>query len=444
MAKRIMRGQVCLSQCMIVKNEEKNIEQALSWAKGIAWEQIVVDTGSTDRTVEIAEQMGAKVFHFSWIDDFSAAKNFAIEQASGNWIAFLDADEYFSYQDAEKLMNILIDIERKDSKIQKPDFIRSLLVNLDDEKRPTSSSVQDRIFRNLPSLRYYNRVHEELGLSVKRKIRPFDARNILTIFHTGYSDSAYQEKDKMKRNIALLQRELEANPDNYNALSYLGDCYSALGEYEKAFKLYQTVAEKDDEKKNILSFTLENSYGQILRLLVGYLDADAEQIKIWYEKASNRVPEQPDIEYWYGGWMANHNQWEETLIHFESALKKLEAYKGTKTLEISGELEQVYRLMARAAQELQEDAKTVQYGVLTLRFNRFQETVAIVLLSLLGQDPAEQKNPAGTAALLKKLYRLEHLRDKLFLLKCAKLAGFVALENWIYSLMTPEEKEGLL
>ena len=63
-----------LSQCMIVKNEECNIERALRWGKGVVWEQIVVDTGSTDRTVELAEKMGAKVFYFEWQDDFSAAK----------------------------------------------------------------------------------------------------------------------------------------------------------------------------------------------------------------------------------------------------------------------------------------------------------------------------------------------------------------------------------
>ena len=96
-----MRSKIKLSQCMIVKNEEKNIRQALSWAKGIAFEQIVVDTGSTDKTVEIAEEMGAKVYHFTWIDDFSAAKNFAIEQATGDWIAFLDADGYFKSEDVK-------------------------------------------------------------------------------------------------------------------------------------------------------------------------------------------------------------------------------------------------------------------------------------------------------------------------------------------------------
>ena len=90
-----VRSRAKISQCMIVKNEEANIERALSWGKGVVSEQIVVDTGSTDRTVEIAERMGAKIYHFEWIDDFAAAKNFAISKAKYEWIALLDADEYF-------------------------------------------------------------------------------------------------------------------------------------------------------------------------------------------------------------------------------------------------------------------------------------------------------------------------------------------------------------
>ena len=100
-------GQVRISQCMIVRNEEKNIEQALSWGKSVMWEQVVVDTGSTDRTVELAKRMGARVVTFPWVDDFAAAKNYAIEQAQGDWIAFLDADEYMTPEDAGKLKALI-------------------------------------------------------------------------------------------------------------------------------------------------------------------------------------------------------------------------------------------------------------------------------------------------------------------------------------------------
>ena len=84
-----------ISACVITKNEEKNIGRWLDCMRQLADEMIVVDTGSTDATVELAQAAGAKVCHFSWCDDFAAAKNFALEQANGDWILFLDADEYF-------------------------------------------------------------------------------------------------------------------------------------------------------------------------------------------------------------------------------------------------------------------------------------------------------------------------------------------------------------
>ena len=102
---------VRISQCMIVKDEENNIKKALSWGKGIVCEQIVVDTGSRDRTVQIAESMGARVYHYTWTDDFAAAKNYAISKAKGEWIAFLDADETWAPGDEKKLLKILEQLE---------------------------------------------------------------------------------------------------------------------------------------------------------------------------------------------------------------------------------------------------------------------------------------------------------------------------------------------
>ena len=115
-----------ISQCMIVKNEEKNIRRALSWGKDIMCEQIVVDTGSSDRTVEIAREMGAKIFFFPWINDFAAAKNFAIDQAKGDWIAFLDADESFTPEDTKKIPEIL-EYVGPDRSIAVPTFSVSIL-----------------------------------------------------------------------------------------------------------------------------------------------------------------------------------------------------------------------------------------------------------------------------------------------------------------------------
>jgi glycosyltransferase involved in cell wall biosynthesis len=85
-----------LSVCMIVKNEERFLGQCLASVKDIADELIVIDTGSTDRTVEIAREHGAHVGHFEWCNDFAAARNASIAPATGDWILFLDADEGLS------------------------------------------------------------------------------------------------------------------------------------------------------------------------------------------------------------------------------------------------------------------------------------------------------------------------------------------------------------
>ena len=80
---------ISISACVIAKNEEENIGRWLDSMKNVADEMIVVDTGSTDRTVAMAEAAGANVYHFDWCDDFAAAKNFALDQAKGKWILFL-------------------------------------------------------------------------------------------------------------------------------------------------------------------------------------------------------------------------------------------------------------------------------------------------------------------------------------------------------------------
>ena len=93
MRKQEKKNDVMVSACVIAKNEERNLPRWLDSMREVADELIVVDTGSTDATVALAEQAGARVFHFTWIDDFAAAKNYALDQARGRWILFLDADE---------------------------------------------------------------------------------------------------------------------------------------------------------------------------------------------------------------------------------------------------------------------------------------------------------------------------------------------------------------
>jgi glycosyltransferase involved in cell wall biosynthesis len=96
-----------LSLCMIVKNEENNIRRALMTVKPVVDEMIVVDTGSTDRTKDIAQELGAKVYDFPWTDSFAEARNYSLSKATGDWILILDADEVISPSDHEKLRKLI-------------------------------------------------------------------------------------------------------------------------------------------------------------------------------------------------------------------------------------------------------------------------------------------------------------------------------------------------
>jgi len=98
-----------LSLCMIVKNEEANLSRCLDSVKDIVDEIIIIDTGSTDNTVRIAESYGAKVFSIQWNDDFSEARNASLEKANGKWILLMDADDELAQEDRHKVRDLLVD-----------------------------------------------------------------------------------------------------------------------------------------------------------------------------------------------------------------------------------------------------------------------------------------------------------------------------------------------
>ena len=221
-----------ISACVITKNEETNINQWLNNVRALADEIVVVDTGSADRTVELAKTGGARVYHFVWCDDFAAAKNFALEQATGEWIIFLDADEYFT---ANSLENVRRAIQRFHAN-RKILGLACRLFNLDKDRNNmvVNSILQIRIFRNLKALRYVGKVHEAIKYNANGSMR-FQMLKDVKIYHTGYSSSIIQEK--LRRNLQLVEakilRQKEERPEDQH---YLLDCYFGLGEYEKAIQ----------------------------------------------------------------------------------------------------------------------------------------------------------------------------------------------------------------
>lgn len=216
-----------ISACVIVKNEAANIGHWLDCVRPIADEIIVVDTGSTDNTVELAKQGGAIVDFFPWKNDFAAAKNYALSKATGEWIIFLDADEYFSPQTAPNVRKIIAQYQRNPKIVG----IICRLVNVDKDQnfKFQGTASQVRVFRNLSSLRYEGAVHEIL-VNKRSHDRRFEVCRELEIYHTGYSSSI--QRQKVERNLQILLAGGETETDA-NALAMM-DCYFGLEDYEKA------------------------------------------------------------------------------------------------------------------------------------------------------------------------------------------------------------------
>lgn len=431
------KSMIRLSQCMIVKNEEKNIERALSWGKDIVCEQIVVDTGSTDRTVEIAEKMGAKVLHFEWIDDFAAAKNFALEQASGNWIAFLDADEYFQPEDAAKILPALEQIHT-DRRI---DFVRTNMAHLKSDGSVSSFAPQDRLFRGGPEMRYRYRIHEELYNINKPRMGCFDAQEYMMIMHTGYSDDV-NKPEKGDRNARLLVKELEENPRDAMRLMYLGDSYNMADREEEALECYRKVLWDPDMEAQYETPFLRSGL-QILRLRNGEPPEAVEEefLKIAAELKRRGVDDNPDSDYYLGFMYMKKQDLMKGAEYFESALNKLKTYKGEEVSNMASDLALPNYVVAGAALNAGNPQKAVQFSVAALQADKFSPDGLKTLLLAFMTEYKPGMSVDAYWNFLYKLYDMSNPKDLLFIWKMAKETGFEAMESRAFDSLPPEIKE---
>ena len=426
-----------LSQCMIVKNEEKNIEKALSWAKGVAFEQIVVDTGSTDRTVEIAESMGAKVYHFEWINDFSAAKNYAIEQATGNWIAFLDADEYFPEKDVKTLMVLLRQVESDPMLRKLKAAIRCPIANIDDKGKPFLVVKQDRVFRNVPEARYTGKIHEIL-------LAPDPCMNApeLTIIHTGYSQSVYAETGKAYRNVDMIREELSRDPDNASLKCYLADSLRATNEkpdIEEAEKLYREALDDGD-----LSVMAEQKQGAYNYLIANYFE-DPKKEEENYDlcvRAYDEFPNNPDFCFYYGRKLHMkedyHAAWEK-FIECEKLLMKDTVGMGGYTLKNPLML---FFQMTLTAEELGNMSEVIRCATLALKEDKYQLGMLAPYIDAFSR-PGYETPVDDIFEVLSKLYDFNEVKDKLTVMRAAKTTGNSQLLAKVLSAFTPEELKWL-
>ena len=218
-----------ISVCMIAKNESKRIERCLSSLMPYGFEIVVADTGSSDNTREIARRFTDKVFTFEWCDDFSAARNFSISKASHDWIFMIDCDEYIKSTDVEELTYFMEHLPHAAGSVSRENVSGSL------DALDYYTDRTERLFnRNL--YHYTGIIHEQLTPIAGGEMECFLLNTVL--FHDGYVMTAQEREEKSRRNLSLLLKQSEKEPDNPYVYYQLGKGFEMAGDYEKSCQYY--------------------------------------------------------------------------------------------------------------------------------------------------------------------------------------------------------------
>lgn len=238
-----------ISVCMIVKDEEANLDRCLRSVRPIADEIVVVDTGSRDSTVEIARRYGAKVSHFEWCDDFAAARNAALKQATGRWVLQMDADEELAVEATRSIRRIVGSAPPQCWGY----FIRVRCYGLRDGCETHTVIYRPLLFRNHRELRYKARIHEYIEYFGSGPKPEFCYHDDLAIEHHGYMPDQQALKDKAERNLRLLRQAAAEEPDEPYHQFNLGLEYYSNGRFAEAVEpLQRAVALCRNPSQNYL------------------------------------------------------------------------------------------------------------------------------------------------------------------------------------------------
>ena len=238
-----------LSVCLIVKNEARHLDRCLTSVRGLADEIVVVDTGSTDATVDIARAHGARVCHFEWQDDFSLAKNFSIAQATGDWILSLDGDESISRRDHDAIRAAMHRDDTDAVLVAQRHYLPPDTVTVGwqagsggyEEGTPYAGFLDvdcRRLFRNRPWLRFRNRVHEEL-VSVDPAQPLRDTRGTWVIHHFGKLGHRDLLQGKAEGYLGIGCKKVAVHPEDPQAHYELGIQYAELNQPAAALACHQ-------------------------------------------------------------------------------------------------------------------------------------------------------------------------------------------------------------
>ncbi|MBP2637373.1 MAG: glycosyl transferase family 2 [Firmicutes bacterium] len=274
-----------MTVCLIAKNEEHCLGACLNSIKAWADQIVVVDTGSTDNTVEVASYYGAQVEYFSWEDDFAAARNYSLQFAVGDWILVLDADEYI-----EGNLEMLSDLVAKDYEGYYLTIKSPLGIGVESEDHVV------RFFRNGRGYTFRGAIHEQIASSIEEhKGKAAIGFSHIIVKHRGYVPEEILRKQKGNRNSRIIKKQLEKRQEDTFMLYSLGIELVQQAQYEEAYnaamKALHYMTGEEGYFREVILLALMSSFKK-----GNYGEAEEEL----FVKALSMLPEDGDIAFLAG------------------------------------------------------------------------------------------------------------------------------------------------
>jgi tetratricopeptide (TPR) repeat protein len=251
---------VRITACLIVKNEEKHLARCLKSIQGIVDEIIVVDTGSNDRTIEIAGSFGARVSQFEWRDDFAAARNESLKFATGEWILWIDADEELTPDSRSSVERAIV----------RPQFggFAIEITNFTDDDSDDALYVHRpiRLFRNLPGIQFEGRIHEQIAPSIAAQKLPWAHLPGARLLHNGYRPSEMAERGKVDRTVKLIGKVLADNPTDAFQWFNLANAYTSANDFQACEQAARQCVQNLDQSDSMGALAYQLWSNALLKL----------------------------------------------------------------------------------------------------------------------------------------------------------------------------------
>ena len=325
---------VSISVCMIVKNEEAVLARCLDSLREIADEIIIVDTGSSDRTKEIAKVYTSRIYDFAWVDDFSAARNFAFSKATGDYIYSADADEVLEETDRQKFLQL------KQVLLPEIEIVEMIYVNPEDCNMVYNYTKEPRpkLFKRLRQFRWIDPIHETVALDPLVFCSDIEIQHRPQQLHSGRDFRAMQRE--LKKTGRLSERLYSMYAKELYISGTTEDFLEAFGWFEARMQ-QEITAEARMEAVCVLAkcLVLQKKWEQFLSMVLMELSINAERAA--------------ELFYLLGEYYEATGRLQEAVFWYKKAALEAECYV---SIAYGGEaaLQQVVRLLQQM--ECQEEA----------------------------------------------------------------------------------------